>query len=151
LIIPQRLKELLEKADWICLATRNQSGHPNAANKFLLQCEDEHVLIVDFVHGSTLDNILHYPKASFAVIDLENLIDYQFFGEVEIIKEGQLHEKLINFLEEKHARFSTNRIIEGIRRSRKFNNNVLPDTDGAVILKINIMDIVVRGPRIEIK
>lgn len=149
--IPKKLKTMLEKADWICLATRNQSGDPNAANKFLLACENDYVLIVDFVKGSTLDNIRHYPMASFPIIDLNNLIDYQFFGKVEIIEEGPLHEKLIKALEEKHTRFSTNRIIEGIRRSKKFNNNVLPDATKAVIFKIAILDIVVRGPRVELK
>ena len=151
MIIPQELKQILEKADWICLGTKNTNGDPNTANKFLLKCEDEYVLIVDFVKGKTLENIRNYPRVSFSVIDSNNLIDYQFFGEAEIIEGGATHKKSMKILDEKHTRFSTNRIIEGIRRSKRFDNNVLPDATKAVIFKINIIDIVVRGPRIEIK
>ncbi len=149
--IPQGLKDVLEKADWICIATRNQNGDPNAANKFLLKCEKDCVLIADFVRGKTLDNIRKYPKVSFPVIDLNNLVDYQLFGEVEIIEDGPQHKKAMEILDERHTRFSTNRIIEGIRRSKKFDVSHLPDIHKAVIFKVNIKDIVVRGPRIEIK
>jgi uncharacterized pyridoxamine 5'-phosphate oxidase family protein len=151
ILIPERLKEILENADWICLASRNENGDPNTANKFLLKCEESCVFIVDFVKGKTLENIRNYPKVSFSIMDLNNLVDYQLFGEVEIIENGQIRNGLLTTFEQRHTRFSTNRIIEGIRRSKKFNNNELPDISKAVIFKIFIKDIVVRGPRIEIK
>lgn len=148
--IPEELKKILENAEWICLATRNHFGDPNAANKFLLKCGKDHVIIVDFIKGKTLDNIKNYPKVAFPILDNENLVDYQLFGEVEIIDKGSIHEELMQILEEKHTRFSTNRIIEGVRRSKRFGNSTLPDIKEAVVFKVNIKDVVVRGPRIKI-
>ena len=93
--IPEELKKILENAEWICLATRNHFGDPNAANKFLLKCGKDHVIIVDFIKGKTLDNIKNYPKVAFPILDNENLVDYQLFGEVEIIDKGSIHEELV--------------------------------------------------------
>ena len=146
--IPQKLKEILENADWVCIATRNHFGDPNASNKFLLKCEEDHIFIVDFEKGKTLDNIRNHPTVALPILDIENLMDYQLFGEVEIIESGLFHDELIEELDERHTRFSTNRIIDGIRRSKRFENNELPEISKVVILKINIKDIVTRGPRI---
>ena len=149
--IPQGLKDLLESTDWICVASRNEYGDPNTSNKFLLSCEGTCVYIIDFVKGKTLENIRNYPKISFSVMDINNLVDYQLFGEVEIIESGEVWNSLLQTFDERHTRFSTNRIIEGIRRSKRFDNNQLPDIRHAAIFKVYIKDIVVRGPRVQVK
>ena len=148
--IPSEIIRLLEDADWICLATRDVDGEPNAANKFLLKCEQNTVYLVDFVKGTTWENLKNHPRVSFPIMDIDNLVDYQLSGEVEIIEKGQLYDELIAELKQKHLQFSTKRIIEGIRRERGHNTFNFPNIEEAEILRINVDDIVVRGPSVQV-
>ena len=150
-IIPGKIVQTLKAADWICLASRDKDGEPNAANKFLLECEGNIVYLVEFVKGKTYDNIKLFPKVVFPIMDLENLVDYQLSGVVEIIEAGPVHDNLIAKLKEKELQFSTKRIIEGIRREKSHESFHFPDMDEAVILKITVDDIVARGPNIHLR
>ena len=100
-VIPEKIIKTLKAADWICLASRDKNGEPNAANKFLLECESNIVYLVDFVKGKTYENIRLYAQVVFPIMDLENLIDYQLSGAVETIESGPMYDKLIAKLKEK--------------------------------------------------
>ena len=148
--IPKKIVKTLKAADWISLASRDKNGEPNAANKFLLECENNIVYLVDFVKGKTYENIRLHAQVAFPIMDLENLVDYQLSGIVEIIEVGPVYNELIQKLKEKELQFSTKRIIEGIRREKNHASFDFPNIDGAVIFKITIDDIVARGPNIHL-
>jgi len=151
MIIPVSIRKYLEEEDWIALATSDDKGMPNVANKFMLKCDQDKVFLVDYVKGTTWDNIKKHSNVAFPIIDQENLIDYQLSGTAELLDSGKIHDELIEQLKERELNFSTKRIIEGIRRAKAHSTFEFPDIEGAAIIKIQVHDIVSRGPRILVK
>jgi len=151
MVIPLEIVKLLQAADWIALATRDSTGEPNVANKFLIKCEKDTVFLVDYAKGRTWENINSYPRVAFPIMDTDNLIDYQLSGAAQILDKGTLHDELIQYLATREIQFSTKRVIEGIRRERSHGSFEFPDINNAVIIKIEIDDIISRGSRIRIK
>jgi len=150
-VIPAIIIKYLQEADWIALATSDDKGMPNVANKFMIKCEKGTVYLVDYAKGTTWDNIKKHSYVAFPIIDQENLIDYQLSGTAEVLDAGDLHDKLIEQLKDRELDFSTKRIIEGIRREKVHNTFEFPDIAEAAIIKIQVSDIVSRGPRIRVK
>jgi len=148
-VIPEAIIKLLDEADWISLATRDTAGSPNAANKFMLKCEAPCVYLVDFARGKTWQNIKNHERVAFPIMETDNLVDYQLSGEARLIEKGKRFEELKRELLSRELRFSTKRVIEGIRRERGHTSFQFPNTDDALIIEVRVDDIVVRGPQVQ--
>ena len=148
-IIPQQIVALLQEADWVCLATRDSNGEPNAANKFIVRCEPDTVYFADFEKGTTWENIRNHRYVAFPIMDTDNLIDYQLSGEADIIENGDMYAQLQKDLTSQELRFSTKRVIEGIRRERSHGTFDFPKIENATFIRVKISDIVVRGPSVK--
>jgi general stress protein 26 len=149
-LIPHNIRRLLEKADFINVATCALSRQPSAAFKFILKIEGNDIYLADFAKARTWRNVKQNPRASLSIIDNDILIDYQLNGKVEIIQEGSFFEKLDQELDKKEVTFATKRVIESVRRQKKYAAEV-PLAKKIVILKIAINEVRELGPAAELK
>ena len=149
-LILKEILKLLDEAEFMNLATVDAEGRPSASNKFLLKYEGSALYIIDFVQGKTWKNLKNNPAISLSIMDKENLVDYQINGTVEILEKGPEHNRLIRELDEKEVRFSTNRVIEGVRRAKVHNIHVLPFPRRAIVLKVDVTEVMSLGPGAEL-
>ena len=150
LLIPQKVKDILNSMDFISIATAGRKVAPCAAYKFILKVEENSIYLIDYAKARTWNNIKANPRASLAVIDTEMLIDYQLNGRIEIVREGDEYEKLKKELIKKQVGFSTRRVIAGVRRGRGYKKTEIPMARHVFILKMNVEEVVELGPAAEL-
>ena len=148
--IPPRILFLLEKTDFINVATCGRSLKPSGAFKFLLKIEGNNIYLVDFAKARTWHNVKKNPFVSLSILDNDTLIDYQLNGDVEIIEGGELFAKLDEELDKKEITFATKRVIESVRRQKKYKAEI-PLAEKIVILKVEIKEVIELGPAAELK
>ena len=150
-MIPRHIRRLLGKTDFINVATCTLSRRPSGAFKFVLKVDGNDIYLVDFARARTWRNLRENPFASLSFLDEETLVDYQLNGPVEIIDGGRFFETLDDELDKKEVTFATKRVIESVRRQKKFPVNEIPLAKRVVILKVTVEETVELGPAAELK
>ena len=148
--IPDRIIRLLENAEFLCIATRDAYGNPCVANKFLIQCRKNTLYISDFAKGKTWRNLKAYPKISVAIMDTENLVDYQINGRAVLLNPGPDLKEMTKAFSTKESRFSAKRLIEAVRKEKSQHTYQFPLPKHIVIWKIEVEEVVELGPRTEL-
>ena len=106
------LKKLLEKREFIGVATCDLKGAPNGAPKFVLKIDGHTVYLVDYTIGTTWRNITVNPRVSLSWMDQATLTGYQLNGTVKVIEKGRVYEKMCREMAEKEIRLTAQHIIE---------------------------------------
>jgi predicted pyridoxine 5'-phosphate oxidase superfamily flavin-nucleotide-binding protein len=150
-MISEKIKDLLEKREFISIATCDFSGRPNVVPQFFLKIENKSLYLVDYVRGRTFENLKINPRVSVSLMDLDNLIGYQLNGSVEIISEGKDYDALAAQLQDKEVSLSTQRIIEGVDRGKTHSSFEVGLSGQIVIFKVKIEEAVEINPRGELK
>ena len=114
-MLPKELVDLLEKREFISVATSDFKGRPNAAPKFILKIEDNCIYLVDYTIGTTWRNLKINPQISMSLVDTRTLKSYQLNGRVKIISRGKLYDKMRHEMTDKEIRLTTQHIIDEVR------------------------------------
>ena len=149
-MIPDKIIQLLVNAEFLCVATRNPSGNPCVANKFLIRCMKDSLYIGDFAKGKTWKNLKAHPYISIAIMDTHHLIDYQINGKAVLVNPGPDLKALTTAFSTKESRFSAKRLIEAVRKEKTQYTYEFPLPKHIVIWKIEVEEVVELGPRNEI-
>ena len=137
----KKITELLQKKEFISVATSDLSGRPNAAPKFLLKVENNLIFLIDYTQGKTWENLKKNPRVSLSFMDTESLTGYQINGGVKIIDKGPAYNKIFKELLQKEIDLSCRRIIEGVVHEKGHKSFEVAIPDKVVIFKIEIEDI----------
>jgi predicted pyridoxine 5'-phosphate oxidase superfamily flavin-nucleotide-binding protein len=143
--------ELLNKREFVSLATCNFSGRPNAAPKFLLKADEEHVYIVDYTISTTYQNLKLNPRVSISFIDARTLTGYQLNGAVAIIEKGPVFDQMHKDLIDKEIRLTAQHLIEDVRGGQKHDAYEVEITEKVVIFEVKVDEIVEIGTKGELK
>lgn len=143
----EKLKKLLRNREFLNVATADQTGMPNAVPKFLLKCDLPYIYLIDYTFGQSISNLRVNPRASLCLMDVDNLQGYRLNGTVELIENGQDHQKIAQELEKKSIQLTAGRVIEGMRTGKKFEHYEIEIPDRFVAMKIKIEDVVQIGAR----
>ena len=149
-LIPASIIQLLEAAEFLCIATRDARGNPSVANKFLIRCTNDSLYIGDFARGKTWKNLKKYPQASVAIMDIHHLIDYQINGRAILVNPGPDLKELTKAFATKELRFSAKRLIEAVRKEKSQHTYNFPLPKHIVIWKIEVEEVIELGPRSEL-
>lgn len=90
-------------SEQLCLiATVNKQGKPNVAPKGTMRVlNNEELVYAEIFGGTTFQNILDNPEAIMVVaVDRETKKILRLQGKAEVIKEGELYEKISKQVEE---------------------------------------------------
>jgi len=138
-------KKLLNKIQFIDVATANADGHPNAAPKLILKTPDEFIYLVDCTIGKTWENLKRDPRVSLSFVDQESLKGYQIRGIAKIIEGEGVCQQLVDDLQEKEMALTVTRLISGIRGKKRHEDFEIGMSDKFVIFKITILEVVEIG------
>jgi len=147
----KKITELLQKKEFISVATSDLSGRPNAAPKFLLKLENNFIFLIDYTQGKTWENLKKNPRVSLSFMDTEDLTGYQINGAVKIIDKGPAFDKIFDELLQKEIDLSCRRIIEGVVHEKGHKSFEVAMPDRVVIFKIEIENIAEIDHRGEIR
>ena len=145
-MINKNIIALLESKEFISVATCDLESRPNAAPKFLLKVEANHIYLVDYVIGRTFRNLQTNPRISLSFFDHDTLVGYQINGEVLIIDRGSEYQDALNDLARKEIDLSTTRIIDGVIKGQSHQAYEVAASKEFVILKVKAEEIVKMYP-----
>ena len=135
------LAKLLKEREFISIATCDFQGRPNVVPKFILKIDNSHIYLVDYVLGTTYNNIKVNPRISLSIMNVDHLTGYQINGTAQLITSGEEFKKLRTELTEKQVQLSAKRVIDALRGKRHDVFEVgLPEH--SLIIKIKIEEVV---------
>ena len=145
MVLNKYLIGLLENREFISVATCDFKGRPNAAPKFLLKVQGDIIYMVDYIIGTTCENLRMNPYVSLSFLDSVTLKGYQINGKVGILEKGRLFNKLYKEMMDKEIRLTTKHIIEDIRGKGKHDSFEVVITERFVILEVKVNEVVEIG------
>jgi predicted pyridoxine 5'-phosphate oxidase superfamily flavin-nucleotide-binding protein len=150
-MIKEKIKGYLKKREFLNVATCSPDGVPNAAPKFLLKFEGNHIYLADYTIGKTYMNLTVNKKISLCFMDLDTLDGYQMNGVSQILASGRVYEELLNEFQAKTTALTVDRIIEGLRGEKGHKHFELDVPDMIVIFKVTVNEIVRIGHKGELE
>ncbi len=141
-MLSKELIDLLEKREFISVATCDFKGRPNAAPKFVLKVESGRVYLVDYTIGTSLKNLKANPRISMSLVDTRTLKGFQFNGSVKIITRGKLYDKMRNEMTDKEVRLTTQRIIDEVRGQPTHETFEILISEKFIIFEVTIDEVV---------
>jgi uncharacterized pyridoxamine 5'-phosphate oxidase family protein len=150
-VLTKELISILEKREFLSVATCGLNNRPNAAPKFLLKVDEEHIYLVDYTIGTTWQNLKVNPRLSLSFMDQNTLKGYQINGDVQIIDKGPAYKKMHKEMMDKEVHLTTKHIIEDVRGEGRHDNYEVIIREKFVIFEMKIDEVVEIGVRGELK
>ena len=141
-MLSKELIGLMEKKEFVSVATCDFKGRPNAAPKFVLKVESDRAYLVDYTIGTSWQNLKINPRISMSLIDARTLKGYQINGSVRIIKRGKLYDKMRDEMTDKEVRLTTQRIIDEVRGHPTHETFEVLISEKFVIFEVKIDEVV---------
>lgn len=145
-MLSSELHDLIKEREFISVATCDPHGNPNAAPKFLLRAEKNHIYLIDYTIGKTWENLQINPRISLSISDKETMKGYKINGVVEFIEEGDSFKRLGEEFNDKLLRLSVERVLEGVQTRRPHKTFEVGVPKKFVIFKVTIQEVVEIGP-----
>ncbi|MFH1209060.1 MAG: pyridoxamine 5'-phosphate oxidase family protein [Candidatus Omnitrophota bacterium] len=146
-MITDRIIRLLEKREFVSVATATPDGQPNTAPKFFFRAKGNFIYLIDYVLGKTVTNLKENPKVSVSFMDTDSLEAYRLNGTAKLIEKGRVFENVFKEWDKKLVKMTTDRVIDAVRTGKKHNHYELEMTEKFMVLKIKIESIVKIGRR----
>ena len=141
-MLSKELIGLMEKKEFVSVATCDFKGRPNAAPKFVLKVESDRAYLVDYTIGTSWQNLKINPRISMSLIDARTLKGYQINGSVRIIKRGKLYDNMRDEMTNKEVRLTTQRIIDEVRGHPTHETFEVLISEKFVIFEVRIDEVV---------
>ena len=145
--ITDKVAELMEKREFVSVATATKDGLPNTAPKFFFRAKGNFIYLIDYVFGKTITNLKENPRVSVSFMNLENLEAYQLNGTAQMIEKGRVFDAILTQWDKKLLRFSSNRVVEAVRTGKKSHHFEIEMTEKFMVLKIKVNSVVKIGRR----
>jgi uncharacterized pyridoxamine 5'-phosphate oxidase family protein len=141
-MLPKELADLLEKREFISVATCDFEGRPNAAPKFVLKVEGNRIYLVDYTIGTSWRNLKINPKISMSLVDTRTLKGYQLNGTVKIMTRGKLYDRMRKEMMDKEIRLTTQHIIDEVRGQPTHETFEILISEKFIIFEVRLDEVV---------
>ncbi len=148
--IRDHIKELLDRREFVSIATVDKDGRPNSVPKFIFRAKANHCYLIDYVMGKTVSNLRENPYVSVSFMDLEALEAYRLNGTATLIEKGPVFNEIFRQWDKKLVQLSTDRVIQAVRTGKKNKAFELAINEKFVVIKIRVESAVKIGRRGEI-
>ena len=143
--------QILRDREFVNVATCDLTGRPNAAPKFFLKIDENHIYLIDYTWGRTWENLKINPRVSLPLVDMDSLRGYQMNGTAQIIDKGNEYLSVADELVQRKIDLSTKRIIEGVTKGKRHGNFEVSLPDKFILFKVKIEEVVEIGSSGELK
>ena len=146
-MITNKIAELLEKRQFVSVATATLDGQPNTAPKFFFRAKGDFIYLLDYVLGKTVINLKENPRVSVSFMDLDSLEAYRLNGTAKIIGEGKVFDRILKEWDKRLIKLATTRVVEAVQSGKKSGHYELEMGEKFIALKIKVESIVKIGRR----
>jgi general stress protein 26 len=143
--ITEKLEEILEKREFVSIATVGYDGQPNSVPKFLYRGKGDFLYLLDYVVGKTVSNLRENPKASVSFMDLDTLEAYRLNGTAWAIEQGPVFDAVLKGWNEKLVQLSTDRVIEAVRTGKRRHHYEMGMTEHLAVIKMRVETVIKIG------
>ncbi|MFA7255146.1 MAG: pyridoxamine 5'-phosphate oxidase family protein [Candidatus Omnitrophota bacterium] len=143
--ITEKLKELLEKRQFVSVATATPDGEPNTAPKFFFRAKGNFIYLLDYVVGRTVINLEKNPRVSVSFMDIDSLEAYRLNGTAKMIGEGKVFKTILKEWDKKLIKMATARVIAGVQTGKTHGHYELEMGEKFIVLKIKIHHVIKIG------
>jgi general stress protein 26 len=143
--ITEEIARLLEKRQFVSVATAAPDGQPNTVPKFFFRAKGDFIYLIDYVLGKTIMNLEKNPRVSISFMDMDSLEAYRLNGMAKMIAEGKVFKKILQEWDKKLIQMATTRVIEGVQTGKSHGHYELEMGEKFMILKIKITHVVKVG------
>lgn len=143
--INEKLEEILEKREFVSIATVGPDGQPNSVPKFFYRGKGNFLYLLDYVVGKTISNLRENPKASVSFMDLDTLEAYRLNGTAKVMEKGPVFDAVLKGWNEKLVQLSTDRVIEAVRTGKRRNHYEMEMTEHLAVIKVRIETVIKIG------
>jgi general stress protein 26 len=140
--ITDDIAELLEKLEFVSVATAAPDGQPNTAPKFFFHAKGDFMYLIDYVAGKTIMNLKKNPRVSVSFMDMGSLEAYRLNGTAKMIGKGRVFETILKEWDKRLIKMATTRVIEGVQSGKTHDHYELEMGKKFIILKIKITNVV---------
>ena len=145
--ITEKLEAILEKREFVSIATVDGGGQPNSVPKFLYRGKGNFLYLLDYVIGKTIANLRESSKVSVSFMDLDTLEAYRMNGTAQVIESGHVFDAVLKGWNEKLIQLSTDRVIEAVRTGKKRGHYEMEMNDHLAVIKVHVENVVKIGRR----
>jgi len=146
-MITDKIQEVLNKREFVSIATVDGGGNPNSVPKFFFRVEGDFIYLIDYVIGKTVEKLRGNPKVSVSFMDLDTLEAYRLNGTATIIEKGRLFDAFLKEWDERLLKLSVDRVVEAVRTGKKRGTYELDMAKKFAVLKIKVENVVKIGRR----
>lgn len=145
--ITEKLAEMLERREFVSIATVGRDGQPNSVPKFIYRGKGSWLYLIDYVIGKSVTNLRENPKASISFMDLDTLEAYRLNGTAQIVEQGPVFDAVLKGWDAKLVQLSTDRVIEAVRTGKRRNHYDMEMTNHLAVIKVHIESVIKIGRR----
>ncbi|MFA5167304.1 MAG: pyridoxamine 5'-phosphate oxidase family protein [Candidatus Omnitrophota bacterium] len=145
--ITEKAHQLLEKREFVSIATVDRDGNPNSVPKFFFRAKGDFIYLIDYVVGKTVENLKENPRCSVSFMDLDSLEAYRLNGTAALIEKGRLFNAFLKEWDRKLMELSVNRVVEAVRTGKKRGTYELDMARKFIVLKIKVETVIKVGRR----
>ena len=143
--ITDKLRDILEKREFVSIATVSGDGRPNSVPKFFLCAKGDFIYLIDHVMGQTVSNIRENSLVSVSFMDRDALEAYRMNGTAKVLKNGKTYDAMLKEWNKRVVKLSADRVIEAIQTGRKRGHYAVEISEAFSILKIKIESVIKVG------
>lgn len=140
--ITSKMLELLEKREFVSIATADRQGQPNSVPRFFFCAKGDSIYLIDHVVGKTVANIRENPLVSVSFMDQDALEGYRLNGTAKVLDQGKEYASLLKEWKNRVIKLSADRVIEAVRTGKKRGHYEVEISDKLSILKIRVDDVI---------
>ena len=145
--ITEKLEELLQKREFVSVATATLDGQPNTAPKFFFRAKGDFIYLLDYVVGRTVINLKENPRVSVSFMDLDSLEAYRLNGIAKVIEQGPVFDAVLKEWHEKLVQMATDRVIEAVKTGKKRGHYEMEMTEHLAVIKVRVETVIKVGRR----
>ncbi len=143
--LSDQLLNILEKREFVSIATVSPDGQPNSVPKFFFRAKGAFLYLIDHVMGKTVTNLRTNPLCSISFMDLDNLEAYRFNGKARLVSKGKSFTAILKAWNDRLIQLSTDRVLEAVTTGKKSRHYELEISEKFIVLKIKIEHIIKIG------
>ncbi|MBD3245551.1 MAG: hypothetical protein GF333_00885 [Candidatus Omnitrophica bacterium] len=134
--------QFLDRQRFIAVPTANARNEPHASIKMVLFATDAYVVLMDYILGTTYENLSRNPYVSFSAYDTEALKGYHIYGEVAIIHgDAKDFKRFVRIWDDQHVHLIADKVIERLREGRVSDEMRIALVEPTVFYKVNLQEI----------
>jgi len=121
-MIEKKLYNFIRNQEFVTLSTVNYNGSPHVSPKLFLKMEKEYIYLLDYLVGTTFENLKENNKVSISTFDIQDVKGFHIYGKASILESGPRYDKLMTEWNERQLKMATEKVSQAVRGTQNIRS-----------------------------